>query len=456
MSGPRRPPAATGLHRRVLIVDDNQAIHADVRKLFAPAGASSAEVDALENELFGASKPSPVSFQFDSALQGDRGLALVETALAEGRPYSVAFVDMRMPPGWDGLETISRVWKVDPSLQIVICTAYSDYGWAEITGRLGQTDNLLVLKKPFDAVEAVQMVHALSEKWRLRREVEDQVCELELRVRERTEALELSNALLRAESSERTRLSVGLRKAERMASLGALTAGIAHEINNPLAYALGNLAFVTEQLEQARRAPGADPRLLEVAEALRETIEGGERIKRIVADMRALARRDRDEPGVADAGLALETALRTVAAELEPRARVVSELIPLPAVAGDVERLAQVFVNLLQNAAHAIAPGAKDRNTIRLRSGSGPGGLVWVDVSDTGSGIAPEVLPRIFDPFFTTKPVGSGTGLGLSICHSILSEFGGRVEISRSVPGEGSTFRVWLCASGQAAPAGPA
>ena len=160
---------------RLLVIDDNRAIHEDIRKIFTPH--NNAGLDALEAELFGeTSAVAPgLTFAIDSAYQGQEGLALVEQARGEGRPYPVAFVDVRMPPGWDGIETLERLWAVDPELQAVICTAYADYSWAEIVSRLGRNDQFLILKKPFDPVEMSQLANALSRKWALHRQVQQQL-----------------------------------------------------------------------------------------------------------------------------------------------------------------------------------------------------------------------------------------------------------------------------------------
>ena len=157
-------------NRRVLIIDDNEDIHRDFRHVLAPIpkAASRSRLDELEAAILGeeaSQQPTQPSFELTSAFQGAQGLSLVQQALKDGTPYAVAFVDMRMPPGWDGLETLTRLWQVDPSLQAVLCSAYSDYSWESVQARLGQTDRLLILKKPFDPSEVRQMAWALLEKW---------------------------------------------------------------------------------------------------------------------------------------------------------------------------------------------------------------------------------------------------------------------------------------------------
>jgi CheY-like chemotaxis protein len=152
-------------NHRILIIDDNPSIHEDFRKSLGPADAKLAEeLDATEASLFGdhAGASSAQNFRIDSAFQGQEGLEKVRVACAEGAPYAVAFVDVRMPPGWDGIETISRIWKEFPDLQIVICTAYSDYSWDEIAKSVGNTDKMLVLKKPFDNVEGARSLEKMA------------------------------------------------------------------------------------------------------------------------------------------------------------------------------------------------------------------------------------------------------------------------------------------------------
>ena len=185
---PNGPPDAAP--RRILTIDDNDAIHSDFKKILAPVAAAPSGMADRKAMLFGTAPkpaaPAAPRFEVDSALQGEEGFAKLQAAVAAGRPYSVAFVDMRMPPGWDGLQTIQRMWEVDPDVQVVICSAFSDYSWEEISTKLGLTDRLLILKKPFDPAEVSQLATALSEKWSLRRAAKLKMDELEQMVAERT------------------------------------------------------------------------------------------------------------------------------------------------------------------------------------------------------------------------------------------------------------------------------
>lgn len=173
------------VNRRILIVDDNRDIHDDFRKLLA-ADDSDAAIDAMASELFDLppGRAEAPAFELSFASQGAEGFEMVARGASVGTPYALVFVDMRMPPGWDGLETLERIWAVDPAIQAVICTAYSDYSWEEIHDRLGSTDRLLVLKKPFDSLEVRQLALALTEKWNEHRERERSEARLRSLLRE--------------------------------------------------------------------------------------------------------------------------------------------------------------------------------------------------------------------------------------------------------------------------------
>src|ERR1700676_2664687 len=187
------------VNRRILIIDDNEDIHRDFRKVLGGGIDDAAALAMAELALLGESPPTHTNpdFEIDSALQGRDGVARVRQALDEGRPYAMAFVDMRMPPGWDGLETIERLWAIDPDVQIVICSAHSDYDWTDVVARLHNSDKLLVVKKPFEAIEVRQCANSLTRKWQNERIVRRQVETLEQVVTARTHGLETANKQLR-------------------------------------------------------------------------------------------------------------------------------------------------------------------------------------------------------------------------------------------------------------------
>ena len=190
--------------RRILIIDDNRAIHEDFKKILG-GGDGAAELADAEAMFFGdeQSAATEISYEVDSAFQGKDGFEMVKAAIGENRAYDMAFVDMRMPPGWDGVETIENLWKVDPQLQVVICSAYSDYSWSDFSERFGHRDNLLILKKPFDNVEVLQVAATFTEKRALTRQVQERLSDLEALVKDRTHDIQVAH-----EESERLLASI--------------------------------------------------------------------------------------------------------------------------------------------------------------------------------------------------------------------------------------------------------
>ena len=168
-------------NHRILVIDDNQSIQEDFRKILTRSKLVNHDLAAAEAALFGEVLPDLVlpEFQLDFAFQGQEGLQLIERSLVEHRPYALAFVDVRMPPGWDGIETTAKIWQAYPDLQVVICTAYSDYSWEEMLKILGYSDRLIILKKPFDNIEVVQLAISMTEKWRLYQQAKLRLDDLE-------------------------------------------------------------------------------------------------------------------------------------------------------------------------------------------------------------------------------------------------------------------------------------
>ena len=201
---------------RILIVDDSPAIHEDIRKILAPRLAVNEELERAEFALFNEprSRAQRIDLAIDSALQGDQAWRMVENACANGLPYALAIVDVRMPPGIDGIETVARMWQISPDLQIVICTAYTDYSWEQISERLGRPGQLLILRKPFDTMEVLQITACLTERWHQQEALRRRLLELERRARERTGVLEQTNRRLQEESEERERSSQALRESD--------------------------------------------------------------------------------------------------------------------------------------------------------------------------------------------------------------------------------------------------
>jgi PAS domain S-box-containing protein len=252
--------------------------------------------------------------------------------------------------------------------------------------------------------------------------------------------------------TERKQVEAQLLQADRMVVMGTLAAGVGHEINNPLTYVLSNLSMagdeVTRLLQEMEQqtlaeARGWCSRLSELKALLAEAHSGADRVRTIVRDLKVFSRQGEERRTAVDVREVMELSIKMSAHEMRSRARLVTHYEPVPAVHADSARLGQVFLNLLVNAAQAIPEGNAQESEIAVRVRGDGAGRVAVEVSDTGTGIAPEVLPHIFEPFFTTKPVGSGTGLGLSICHSIIRDLGGELTV-RTEHGRGTTFTVLL------------
>ena len=240
-----------------------------------------------------------------------------------------------------------------------------------------------------------------------------------------------------ADITERKRLLARLQIADRMASVGTLAAGVAHEINNPLAYVMSNVGYALEAMRAAAKALSEGRATLDsvagvIAEcggALGEAQDGAERVRNIVRDLKVFSRAEDDERTSVRLDRVLQAALNLADTEIRYRARLVTDLASTPPVHANESRLAQVFLNLLVNAAQAIPEGRPGDNEIFVGTRVGPTGRAIVEIRDTGCGIPAENRQRIFDPFFTTKPVGVGTGLGLAICHGIVTALGGDIEV---------------------------
>ncbi len=434
----RRPP-------RILIVDDNAAIHADFRKILQPEGLNRAQLSNLEAALFGgdtrgstpARNTEPAAFRLDSAFQGQEALDLARKALEEEDPYALAFVDVRMPPGWDGVETLQRLWQCSPELQAVICTAYSDYTWTDLTQKLGHTDNLLLLKKPFDTAEVLQTAHALTRKWALAQQARLRVEDLDRMVRERTEKLA-------QEMDERLRLEAQLRQAQKMEAVGCLAAGIAHEFNNLLTVIQGHASLLKNMPVNGSGA----------ADSVERISQAGDRAASLTRRLLAFSRKQALHFKPLQLSQVVQSMQKLLGQLLGELHSLQLDCAPaLPPIHADEGSIEQVLINLALNARDAMPDGGVIRvatrlvtlneEDIRQNLNARSGRFISLTVSDTGCGMSPEVLSRIFDPFFTTKAVGKGTGLGLSTVLGIVQQHHGWVEVE-SQPKQGSTFKIFL------------
>lgn len=419
------------LHPRILVVDDNRAIHDDIRKIFGACTRERSPVQAAAAELFdepAAPVVAGLTFDVESALQGQEGLQRVKEALAAGRPYAMAFVDMRMPPGWDGMETIEQIWRVDPDVQMVLCTAFTEYSWEAMIAKLGRSDRLVVLKKPFENIETLQLATALTEKWHLLRQVRGQMGELEQQVARRTHELEVAMAELQAAKEA----------AEDAARIkAAFLANMSHEIRTPMQGIVGMADLLDEGHLSANQR--------EVLDMVRESAESLLTILNQVVDLSTLEARQLElDLRDFDLGEVVEASLQALAPRAAQKQLTLAPvLLPdrLPRrLRGDPSRLRQVISTLAGNAidftdrgsvAVSVACIAESERDVRLQ----------IEVADTSAGIPAEVQRWLFEPFNPghADSMRRHASLGLAVCRGLVGQMGGEIGV-RSTPGAGATF----------------
>jgi signal transduction histidine kinase len=447
-----QPAIVAEQNRRILVVDDSQAIHDDFRKILT-ADISDTDFDASAAEMLGEPMPpKPLNdFELDFAFQGQEALELVRAAFEAGRRYAMAFIDVRMPPGWDGVETTLKLWEVDPDIQIVLCTAYSDYSWRQIGEIITTPERLLILKKPFDTIEVLQFARALTEKW----------------------------SLLQAARRNADATQSRLVHATRHASMAEIATGVLHNVGN----VLNSVNISTNLLsEEVRTMPAADldrvvsllreqgpdlgaffthdPRAPKVMEFLLRLVEvfttsqaaqleevaslekNVSHIKEIVALQQSYATMSGLTESLKIADLIDDTLRINDANFQRHHVRVVRDFAPdLPAVTTEKHKVLQILVNLVSNARAACkdSPGDDKQITVCVTHADG---RIRVQVSDNGVGILPEHLNRIFSHGFTTKKEGHGFGLHNSA--NAARELGGSLTVHSDGPGHGAAFALDL------------
>lgn len=563
---------------RILVVDDTRAIHEDFRKILTPESASALE--AQEALLFGAAtnKAQGIRFEVHSAYQGREALAAVERASSENRRFSLVFMDVRMPPGWDGIETTERIWEVDPDIQVVICTAYSDYSWNGMSDRLGLKDNLVILKKPFDTVEVLQLAHALTRKWTLGQAAKRNVEQLNELVSQRTrellsanenlivditrrqlaedalrktqqrlshlishcpaviysfamddksitpawvsenisellgftpgeacapdwwaahvhpedweQALASRNELLRfarasveyrfqnnhgeyrwirdeqrlirgeggtrdeivgtwMDVTARKELEAQLRHSQKMEAIGLLAGGVAHDFNNVLAVI---------RLNSEIALMGAGTLQPQVTHCLEQVNVAVDRATNLTRQLLAFGRKQVMQTKPANLNDVIANLTRMLVRIIGEHVKLECRFAEgLPLVQADTGMIEQVLTNLVINARDAMPDGGEltiqtvEAGLPRTPDARPPleighSRFVQLSITDTGTGIDPQNLPRMFEPFFTTKSAGKGTGLGLATAYGIVKQHGGWIEV-HSEPGKGTCFTIFLPAT---------
>ncbi|MBI5117501.1 response regulator [Candidatus Poribacteria bacterium] len=439
---------------RILVVDDEPLLLGFYQDVLCPEeeeSISQSGLDDLEARLFSNAPRASAVPKFDLKLcpQGDAAVEIVREALQEKDPFSVIFLDVRMPPGPDGVWTAENIRALDPDAQVVIVTAYSDIDPAEIAQRVPPSDKLLYVQKPFQPAELRQFAVALSAKWRAEKQLVGAYGELETKVEERTAELARMNEQLERDIAERKMLQQQLVQAQKMESIGTLAGGVAHDFNNLLGAILGYSSLMRTKISESH------PFYNYISTIERSATRAAD----LTGQLLAFARGGKYEMKPININDIVIETLGIMTRTFDKSIEIEQRLGPLiPTVEGDTTQIAQVILNLCVNARDAMPDGGKllvETELVRLTDEytkahleAKPGPYVALSVSDTGVGMDKATMQRIFEPFFTTKEEGKGTGLGLSMVYGVVKNHGGIVHVY-SEPGEGAAFRIYLPANGK-------
>jgi len=427
--------SGNGLAHRILVIDDNPSIHKDFQTILVEEEESTT-LSTLRAEVFGDSSSRPESksvYELDFESQGKEGCEKVKQACSENRPYELAFVDMRMPPGWDGLKTIEHIWEIDPNIQVVICTAYSDYSWGEISERLGKSQNLLILKKPFDSAEVAQLASALTEKWVLGRQASLQTEQLEQMVKERTNEITQTNEHLQQEIAERLEAEqrqTGL--IEKVDSINKelkdFASIVSHDLKAPLRGIKSLATWILDDCSDKLGEQGKEQihLLLGRVERMYNLIDG--------VLQYSIVGRTEEQPTQVHLDKFIPEIIDMV---VPPKHIKVTIENDMPVIEGEETQIMQLLQNLLSN---AIKYNDKPQGWIKVSCVEEDGWWKF-SVSDNGPGIEERHFERIFKMFqaLAVTEEFEGTGVGLTVAKKIVELHGGKIWVESKVR-EGSTF----------------
>jgi len=420
---------------RILVIDDNPSIHKDFQTILVDE-EESATLNELRSQVFGDKNNEPAIksvYELDFASQGKERCEKIRVACSENRPYELIFVDMRMPPGWDGLKTIEHIWEIDPKVQVVICTAYSDYSWGEITERLGRSENLLILKKPFDSAEVAQLTSALTEKWILARKASLKTEQLEQMVKERTDELTETNEHLKQEITEREEAERSqaelIEKVDNInRELKDFASIVSHDLKAPLRGIKSLATWILDDCSDKLGEQGNEQMnlLLGRVERMYNLIDG------VIQYSKAGRTEEKNVP------VNLDDFIPEAIDMLVPPENIsITIENTMPVIECAETHVMQLFQNLLSNAIKYM-----DKPQGQIKVGCVEEDGFWkFSIADNGPGIEEKHFEKIFKMFqaLSVSEDFEGTGVGLTIAKKIVELYGGHIWVESKI-GKGSTF----------------
>ncbi len=427
------------MNRRILIVDDTKGIHDDFKKILASGSTAASGLASARAAFFGEASPVRDAGSSDHAsavedydltccFQGLEALELARSSVDEGNPFAIAFVDVRMPPGIDGVQTIKRLWEIDPNIQCVICSAFSDYSWPQMINELGHTDKLLILKKPFDPTEICQIASAFTEKWNAASREQKAIAlisQKEIEARAYASSLETLNKALATAKASADRTS-----AMKSDFIMRLTTEMSSHLNAILDRLIENdeVTGLDDALDRSQRLLGMINKVIDFTQ-----VELG---SLILADQQCDLRKvfndlgERHAPSAAEKGLDLR---------LEVAAAVPDIILT------DPHRLIQILSYLVENAIQYTETGFVAVRLLREPTGCWDTVRLRFEVEDTGCGVDGDLSGKIFEPFAASADgrFMDGSGLGLTVATRVARLMGGEISFA-STTGVGTTFTLEL------------
>jgi len=430
-------------NKRILIVDDNISIHNDFRRILFPE--TSTLIENKPDNLFDSfmdEETIPLTtnydYEVDFADQGESAFKILKEKLNNKKPYALIFIDVRMPPGWDGIKTLYKIFEIDPDIQAVICSAYSDYSFFDLKEKFGLTDRILFLKKPFDSHEVLQLAASLTRKWNLAKE-------------NRANLIRLEEELI-----YRNNIENQLVQAQKMESIGQIAGGLAHDFNNILSGILG--ASTMNEIELKNEVLDIE----KLNKYNRIILQSTERATILTNQLFALSRKHDFSPKPMDLCKSILNIIEIGNNIFDKRVEVKNKNKHSKCfVDADVNQIEQILLNISINASHSMTIMRKpsenhggvlsyslekieaDEFFVRNHHEAKEGKYWKISISDTGVGMSTKLMTKIFDPFFTTKKDRKGTGLGLSMVYSIIKRHNGFIDVY-SEENIGSNFNLYL------------